>query len=141
MKLAHELFTDSLQLQLLLRIETGRIRKYRRTLQHTEMFLLLCHADLNRLVHPLFFDFKILQDIRKIRCTYFCSPGRCRRPAIADKVDDRKVHLMTNSGNDRRLQGIDRAGKLLIVERPKILDRSAAPDKKNDIIASGIDQL
>ena len=53
--------------------------------------------------------------------------GRRRRADVGDEVADREVGLVAHGGDDRQ-RGVDhRARDLLVVERPQVLDRAAAP--------------
>ena len=45
---------------------------------------------------------------------------------------------MTDCGNHRRIAGEDRSGDFLLVERPKVFDRTAAAPDDQDIQSHGI---
>jgi hypothetical protein len=59
--------------------------------------------------------------------------GRGRGPQVGHEVGDREVGLMPHPADHRDRAGGDRPGEALVVERPQILDRPAAPDQQQHV--------
>src|SRR5690606_36081829 len=56
----------------------------------------------------------------------FGRPGRSRRPAVGDEVDEGGVGLVPDGRDYGDAGGSDRARQTLVVEAPQVLDRAAA---------------
>src|SRR5262249_9596002 len=62
-----------------------------------------------------------------------CRGRWCWRAHVSDEVSDRDVGLVTDGRDRWHRASADRAGDDFFVERPEILDRSAAAADDNDV--------
>src|SRR6266545_238612 len=63
----------------------------------------------------------------------------CRRAKVRDEVRDRHVRFVSDRRHHGNRTGHDRASDALLIERPEILDRSAATSDDHDVYSGNFD--
>ena len=83
---------------------------------------LVCH----RMVHAAFIIFQCVEYRADISDRQLRRCGRGRGAQICHEIDDRCVGLMADGGDHRRMAGKNGTRYFFLIERPKILDRTAS---------------